>query len=129
MHGSSRGKGKAKLKRSSCALQCSHSSKCSHMGEKIISEKFNQWDSMRSDYLDKCKISDGVSYKPPAMQYPEEDVMDIINCLRKELNLPSKTYMRACRKLESASWARIVLKMDEDGIREWLLDLVNKTDK
>jgi hypothetical protein len=52
--------------------------------------------------LEKCKISDGLSYKPAASQFPEEDVMDIINRLAIEINLPSKEYVRACRKLESS---------------------------
>ena len=84
---------------------------------------------MRSDYLDKCKISDDLSYNPPAKQHPEEDVMDIINRLRQELKLPSKTYVRACKKLQRAAWARIVRKMDKDGLREWQLDLIKPTDK
>jgi hypothetical protein len=128
-HGSSKGKGKGKLKRSSCLLEGSNSGKHSNTGEKIMAEKLSQFDSMRSDYLDKCKISDGMSSKPPTKQYLEEEVMDNINHLKKELQLPSKTYLRACRKLKSRSWARIVLKMDEDGLRDWLLDLIKPTDK
>jgi hypothetical protein len=84
-----KGKGKGRLKRSSCPLEGSQSSKRSNMGEKTIAEKLSQFDSMRLDYLDKCKISDSLSYNPPARQYPEEDVMDIINRFRQELKLPS----------------------------------------
>ena len=117
-------KGKGKLKRSGCPLQFSHSSKCSSKGKKIVSKKFNEWDSMRLDYLEKCKISDGMSYKPLASQFPEENVMDIINRLAIEIKLPSKVYVRACRKLKIPSWVRIMLKMSEDGIHEWLLNFV-----
>ena len=127
--GSSKGKGKGKLKRCSCPVEGSQSSKRSNTGEQIVGEKLSQFDSMRSDYLDKCRISDGLSSNPPARQHPEEDVMDIINCLKEELQLPAKTYVRACKKLQRASWARIVRKMDEGGLREWLLDLVKPTDK
>jgi hypothetical protein len=83
---------------------------------------------MRSYYLEKCKINDGMSYKPPASQFLEEDVMDIINRLTSEIKLPSKAYVRARRKLESLSWVRIVLKMSEDGIHEWLLNFVRPSD-
>jgi hypothetical protein len=128
-HGSSKGKGKGKLKRSSCPLDGSKSNKCSNTGDEFLAERLSQFDSMRSDYMDKCKISDGMSSKPPTKQYPAEEVMDNINRLKKELQLPPKTYLRACRKLKSRSWAMIVLKMDEDGLRDWLLDLIKPTDK
>jgi predicted secreted protein len=128
-HGSSKGKGKGKLKRSSCPLEGSKCSKRSNTGEKIMADTLSQFQSMRSDYLDKCKISDGMSSKAPTKQFPEEEVMDNINRLRKELQLPAKTYLRACRKIKSRSWARIVLKMDEEGLRDWLLDLIKPTDK
>jgi hypothetical protein len=128
-HGSSKGKGKGKLKRSSCPLDGSKSNKRSNTGDEFLAERLSQFDSMRSDYMDKCKISDGMSSNPPTKQYPAEEVMDNINRLKKELQLPPKTYLRACRKLKSSSWARIVLKMDEDGLRDWLLDLIKPTDK
>ena len=117
-------KRKGKLKRSSCPLQCSHSNKCSHTDEKIVLEKFSEWDSIRSDYLEKCMIGDSLFYKPSANQFPEENVMDIINHLAIEIKLPLKAYVRTCRKLKSSSWVRIVLKMSEDGIDEWLLNFI-----
>ncbi|KAE8037512.1 hypothetical protein FH972_010098 [Carpinus fangiana] len=83
---------------------------------------------MRSDYLEKCKISDGMSYKPSVSQFPKEDIMDIINHLAIEIKLPSKAYVPAYRKLESPSWVRIGLKMSEDGIREWLLNFIRPSD-
>jgi hypothetical protein len=87
-HGSSKGKGKGKLKKSSCPLDGSKSSKRSNTGDEILAEKLSQFDSMRSGYMDKCKISDGMSSKPSTKQYPEEEVMDNINRLKKELQLP-----------------------------------------
>jgi hypothetical protein len=54
--------------------------------------------------------------------------MDIINRLTSEIKLPPKAYVRVCRKLESLSWVRIVLKMSEDGIYEWLLNFVRPSD-
>ncbi|XP_059433348.1 uncharacterized protein LOC132166536 [Corylus avellana] len=66
-----KGKGKGKLKREGSHLQGLHSSKRSSMGEQIYSEMHKSFDILRSDYLQRCKLSDGhspgdgMSYKPP----------------------------------------------------------------
>jgi hypothetical protein len=54
--------------------------------------------------------------------------MDIINRLVVEIKLPPKTYVRAYKKLKSPSWVRIVLKMSEDGIHEWLMNFHRPND-
>ena len=54
--------------------------------------------------------------------------MDIVNILAAKMSLPPTVYYGACRMLSDPTWARIVLKMNDVGCDEWLLDQVKNND-
>ena len=75
---------------------------------------------LQHSYEKKCNLNDGghshvdaLLKRVPVSQALSEDVMDIINVLSKEMQLPINAYLQACNAINEENWAKIVLKMND----------------
>jgi hypothetical protein len=58
------------------------------------------------------------------MRDPVVKIMDIINHLYLELEVPMDTYLRACEYVTDPNRARMLLKMTDEGRRYWLTSCI-----
>jgi dynactin complex subunit len=84
-------------------------------------------EAFRKIYNDWSYIKSGCQYmmrEIERMRDPVVKIMDIINHLYLELEVPMDTYLRACEYVTDPNRARMLLKMTDEGRRYWLTSCI-----